>query len=75
MGLLRGKQVEAHSAKTKYMLAVGERGSPSGTDAEVHVDGERFEVINEFIHLDTLVTCDNDANREVKRRGTAANRA
>lgn len=39
------------------------------------MDGERFEVVEEFIYLGTLVTCDNDVSREVKRRVAAANTA
>lgn len=64
-----------NSAKTKYMVAGRERGSPSGVGAEVELDGERFEVVEEFIYLGTLVTCDNDMSCEVKRRVAAANRA
>ncbi|XP_053692046.1 mucin-5AC [Sabethes cyaneus] len=45
----------------KYMVADSERGSPNGVDAEVKLNGERYEVVDEFIYLGTLVTCGNDA--------------
>ena len=64
-----------NSAKTKYMVAGRERGSPRGIGAEVEIDGKRFEVVDEFVYLGTLVACDNDMSREVKRRVAAANRA
>jgi hypothetical protein len=64
-----------NSAKTKYMVAGRERGSPTGVGNLVDLEGERFEVVDEFIYLGTLVTRDNDVSREVKRRVAAANRA
>ena len=48
------------------MVAARERGSSHGVGAEMEIDGKRFE-IDEFAHLGTLVTCDNDMSREVKR--------
>lgn len=41
----------------------------------MEIDGERFEVVDEFVYLGTLVTCDNDVSCEVKRRIGAVNRA
>ena len=32
-------------------------------------------MVDEFVYLCTMVTCDNDVRREVKRRIAAANRA
>ena len=64
-----------NSAKTKYMVAGRERGSPSGVGTVVVIDGDTFEVVDEFVYLGTMVTCDNDVSREVKRRIAAANRA
>lgn len=63
-----------NSVKTKYLVAGRERGSPNGVGPEVEMDGMRFEVVDEFIYLGTLVTCDNDVSREVKRRVAAASR-
>ena len=40
----------------------------------MELDGVRYEVVDEFVYLGTLVTCDNDVSREVKRRVAAANR-
>ncbi|XP_055634001.1 uncharacterized protein LOC129774310 [Toxorhynchites rutilus septentrionalis] len=51
-------------AKTKYMVAGTERGGSDGVGTEVEIDGERFEVVDEFVYLGTLVTCDNDMSRE-----------
>ena len=60
----------------KTLLVAGrERGSPRCVGAEVEIDGERFEVVDEFVYLGTLVTCDNDMSREVKRRVAVPNRA
>ena len=64
-----------NSAKTKYMVAGRVRGSPSEVGAAVVLDGETFEVVDEFIYLGTLVTCDNEVSREIKRPVAAANRA
>lgn len=63
------------STKTKYMIAGRQRGSNSGVGSEVVLDGDKFEVVEEFVYLGTLLTCDNDVTREVKRRIAAANRA
>ena len=64
-----------NSAKTKYMVAGRVRGSPSEVGSAVVLDGETFEVVDEFIYLGTLVTCDNKVSREIRRRIAAANRA
>ena len=40
----------------------------------MELDGVRYEVIDEFVYLGTLVTCDNDASQEVERRVVATNR-
>jgi sorting nexin-29 len=64
-----------NSTKTKYMVAGRDKGRSSGFGAEVVIDGDVFEVVEEFVYLGTLVTCDNDVSREVKRRIAAANRA
>ena len=39
------------------------------------MDGDTFEVVDEFVYLSTLVTYDNEVSREVKRRIAAANKA
>ncbi|XP_058839579.1 uncharacterized protein LOC131695065 [Topomyia yanbarensis] len=61
--------------KTKYMIAGRIRGSNSEVGVEVVLGGDKFEVVEEFVYLGPLVTCDNDVTREVKRRLAAANRA
>ena len=50
-----------NSAKTKYMVAGMERRSSSDVGAEVELDGDRFEVVDEFVYLSMLATCDNGA--------------
>ncbi|XP_038116615.1 uncharacterized protein LOC119768902 [Culex quinquefasciatus] len=64
-----------NTAKTKYLVAGRARGSAGDGVSEVEIDGERYEVVDEFVYLGTLVTCDNDVSCEVKRRISAANRA
>ena len=64
-----------NATKTKYMVAGRSRGSNSDVGSEVVFGGEKFEVVDEFVYLGTLVTCDNDVTREVKRRIAAASRA
>ncbi|XP_058465398.1 uncharacterized protein LOC131438975 [Malaya genurostris] len=54
-----------NSTKTKYMVAGRERGSPNGVVPEGEIDGVLYDVVDEFIYLGTLVTCD-DISREVK---------
>ncbi|XP_038117204.1 uncharacterized protein LOC119769300 [Culex quinquefasciatus] len=49
-----------NTAKTKYLVAGRARGSAGDGVSEVEIDGERYEVVDEFVYLGTLVTCDND---------------
>ncbi|XP_058840101.1 uncharacterized protein LOC131695584 [Topomyia yanbarensis] len=58
-----------------YTVAGKERGRSSGVGSEVVLDGDVFEVVEEFVYLGTLVTCDKYVCREVKSRIAAANRA
>ena len=57
------------------MVAGSKRGSPTDVGAEVVLDAETFEVVDEFIYVGALVTCDNEVSREIKRQIAAANRA
>ncbi|XP_055632794.1 uncharacterized protein LOC129773226 [Toxorhynchites rutilus septentrionalis] len=57
------------------MVASTERGSPSGVGATIVIDVDTFEVVDKFIYLGTLVTCDNEVSHEIKRRIADANRA
>lgn len=45
-------------AKTKYLLARGNEST---------IDGDEFEVVQEFVYLGSLVTSDNDYIREIRR--------
>ncbi|XP_039452865.2 uncharacterized protein LOC120431811 [Culex pipiens pallens] len=49
-----------NTAKTKYLVAGRARGSAGDGVSEVEIDGERYEVVDEFVYLGTIVTCDND---------------
>lgn len=63
------------STKTKFMIAGTVRGRPSFVDAKVEFDGDVFQVAEQFVSLGTLVACDNDLFRSLKRHVTATNRA
>lgn len=41
--------------KTKYLMAGRKRGGPNGVDLDVEMDWIRFDVVDEFIYLGTLV--------------------
>ena len=51
-------------------MAGRERDSSAGVGTSVEI-----LFLDEFVYLGTLVTCDNEVNRVVKRRIAAANRA
>ena len=39
------------------------------------IDGDEFEVVDEFIYLGSLVTADNDTSSEIRRRIICGSRA
>lgn len=42
------------------MVGVKNSGRPSGVGAEIVIDGDVFEEVEEFICLGMLVACDNE---------------
>jgi len=48
-----------NSTKTKYMVAVRDRSKPCGVGAEVVLKWDVFAAVEEFVYLETLVTCGN----------------
>ena len=49
--------------KTKVMV-MGKENS----DANIQVEGEEIECVNQFIYLGSLISNDNDCSKEIKRR-------
>lgn len=39
---------------------------------QIHVDGEKLECVDQFIYLESLITKDNDCNKEIPKRITIA---
>ena len=55
-------------SKTKYMLAGGTDRDRERLGSSITIDGDEFEVVDEFVYLGSLVTADNDTSREIRRR-------
>lgn len=64
-----------NTSKTKYMLAYGSDRNRNQLGSSVTIDGDVFEVVNEFIYLGSMLTSDNDNSREIRRRVVSGNRA
>jgi hypothetical protein len=64
-----------NTAKTKYMLAGGTEADRARLGSTVTIDGDEFEVVDEFVYLGSLVTADNDTSREIRRRIVSGSRA
>ncbi|EDS26671.1 conserved hypothetical protein [Culex quinquefasciatus] len=62
-------------AKTKYLLARGTESLNSRIGPSVTIDGDQFEVVDEFVYLGSLVTLDNKCSREIRRRIITGSRA
>ena len=62
-------------SKTKYMLAGGTERDRQRLCSSITIDGDEFEVVDEFIYLGSLVTADNDTSREIRRRIISGSRA
>ena len=69
--------LKVNTSKTKYLLA----GCGTGEDRDrmrsgsVTMDGDEFEVVEEFVYLGSLVTSDDNCSREIRRRIIAGSRA
>lgn len=48
------------------MVADRHRGPIGDVGNDVVLDGDTFEVVEDFVYLETLSTCDNDVTHEVK---------
>ena len=60
--------LQMNKKKTKVMV-MGKENS----DANIQVEGEEIECVNQFIYLGSLISNDNDCSKEIKRRiGIAA---
>ena len=55
-------------SKTKYMLANGTECDRNRLGSKVTIDGDEFEVVQEFVYLGSMTTADNDSSREIRRR-------
>ena len=62
-------------SKTKYMLAGGTDRDRERSGSSITIDGDEFEVVDEFVYLGSLVTADNDTSREIRRRIISGSRA
>ena len=67
--------LKINTSKTKYMLAGGTEHDRARLGSSVTIDGDEFEVVDEFVYLGSLVTADNDTSREIRRRIISGSRA
>src|SRR5450830_141447 len=67
--------LKINTSKTKYMLACGTEHDRARLGSSVTIDGDEFEVVDEFVYLGSLVTADNDTSREIRRRIISGSRA
>ena len=64
-----------NATKTKYLLAGGSVCDKARLGSRVSVDGDDFEVVEEFCYLGTIVTSDNNASSEIRRHIVQESRA
>ncbi|XP_052859679.1 uncharacterized protein LOC128266927 [Anopheles cruzii] len=57
------------------MLAGGTEADRKRLGSSIGIDGDEFEVVDEFVYLGSLVTADNDTSREIRRRIISGSRA
>lgn len=62
-----------NTLKTKYTTGGGSREENISLISRVHIDGDKIEVIDEFLYLGSLMTTDNATNREILRCIVAGN--
>ena len=67
--------LKINTSKTKYMLAGGSEHDRARLGNTVTIDGDEFEVVDEFVYLGSLVTENNDTSREIRRRIISGSRA
>ena len=61
-----------NEGKTKYMPSTS--GTESRMGSQITANSYKFDVVKEFICLDTAINTNNDVSLEIKRRVTLANR-
>uniref|UniRef100_A0A023EI93 Putative line l1 all n=1 Tax=Aedes albopictus TaxID=7160 RepID=A0A023EI93_AEDAL len=64
-----------NASKTKYMLVGGTEHDRIRLGSNVTIDGDTFEVVEEFVYLGSLLTADNNVSREIRRRIISGSRA
>ncbi|XP_062704756.1 uncharacterized protein LOC134287060 [Aedes albopictus] len=64
-----------NASKTKYMLVGGTENDRIRLGSNVTIDGDSFEVVEEFVYLGSLLTADNNVSREIRRRIISGSRA
>ncbi|XP_058448806.1 uncharacterized protein LOC131428778 [Malaya genurostris] len=64
-----------NASKTKYILVGGTEHDRIRLGSNVTIDGDTFEVVEEFVHLGSLLTTDNNMSREIRRRTVSGSRA
>ncbi|XP_065091958.1 uncharacterized protein LOC135712822 [Ochlerotatus camptorhynchus] len=57
-----------HSDKVKYMRATGSKNDSLASSSRISLSGDAFEVVDEYLFLDSLVTVGNDTTKEIERR-------
>ena len=67
--------LKVNVSKTKYMLANGSERDRNRLGSRVTIDGDEFEVVQEFVYLGSMITADNDNSREIRRRIINGSRA
>ncbi|XP_058456434.1 uncharacterized protein LOC131433845 [Malaya genurostris] len=63
------------ASKTNYMLVGGTKHGRIRLGSNVTIDGDTFEVVEEFVYLGFLLTADNNVSREIRRRIISGSRA
>ncbi|XP_065081445.1 uncharacterized protein LOC135704008 [Ochlerotatus camptorhynchus] len=54
--------LKVNTSKTKYLLAGGTERDTARIDRSVTIDGDEFEVVDEFVYLGSLVTSNNNSS-------------
>ena len=62
-------------SKTKYILAGETERDRQRLGSSITIDGDEFEVVDDFIYLGSLVTAGNDTSCEIRRRIICGSRA
>jgi hypothetical protein len=59
--------LKINKSKTKYMIAAGNERKIRDVGQSVVFGDETFQVVKEFVYLESLVTPNNDVNLEIQR--------